>query len=98
MVIAYTGSLVGGLPLIEDFHGLIRIKLVQFMESSSPCNKYVNNKTDQTMEEYLTQNNTIMSTVWGSDVEVFSLVIFLQTDVFVYISGIYLGQILFQRI
>ena len=39
------------------------------------------------MEEYLTQNNTIMSTVWGSDVELFSLAIFLQTDVFVYISN-----------
>ena len=27
----------------KDFHGLIRIKLVKFMESSSPCKKYANN-------------------------------------------------------
>ena len=70
----------------EDFHVLIRTKLVQFMESSSPCKQYVNNKTNQSMEEYLTQNNKKMSTVWGSDVELFSMAIFLQTDVFVYIN------------
>ena len=38
------------------------------------------------MEEYLTQNNKIMSTVWASDVELFSMAIFLQIDIFVYMN------------
>ena len=75
------------LTCVEDSHGLIRTKLVEFMKTSSPCEKYVKNKTNQTIQEYVTQNNTMMSTVWGSDVELFSIAIWLQTDVFVYING-----------
>ena len=57
------------------------------MKTSSPCEKYVKNKTNQTIQKYVTQNNTMMSTVWGSDVELLSIAIWLQTDVFVYING-----------
>ena len=35
------------------------------------------------MEEYLTKNNTIMSTVCGNAVEIFCMTIWLQRDVFV---------------
>ena len=34
----------------QDFHGLIRNKPVQFIESSPQCKKYVDNKTNQSME------------------------------------------------
>ena len=57
------------------------------MESSPQCKKYVDNKTNQSMEKYLTQNNTMMSTVWGSDVKIFCMAIWLKTDVFVYINN-----------
>ena len=70
----------------EDFHGFIRTKLVDYMESSSPSKQYIKNKTNESIEEYLARNNTIMSTVWGGDVELFSMAIWLQTDVYVYIN------------
>ena len=70
----------------EDFHGFIRTKLVDYMESSSPSKQYIKNKTNESIEEYLARNNTIMSTVWGGDVELFSMAIWLQTDVYVYVA------------
>ena len=57
------------------------------MRSSSHSKRYIKTKSNESVEEYLAHNNTIMSTVWGSDVELFSMAIWLQTDVYVYING-----------
>ena len=56
------------------------------MKSPSSSEQYIKNKTNESVEDYLTRNNTIMATVWGSDVELFSLAIWLLTYIYVYIN------------
>ena len=77
------GALSWWLTEKEDFHGLVRIKLVEFMRKSALCERYVRNKSEQSIEDYIIKTNMTAPTVWGSDVELFSASIWLETEIFV---------------
>ena len=68
----------------EDIHEIVRKKLLVFMSTSSLCGKYVEIKHDQKMSEYFSKTNMSATTVWGSDVDLFSSAIWLETDIFVF--------------
>ena len=56
------------------------------MRESLTCQQYVKTKSNKNIEEYTRQNNIMSSTVWGSDVEIFSAAIWLETDIFIFID------------
>ena len=70
----------------KDYHEYIRAKIVEFMRESLACQKKVKNKSNKNIEEYIRQNNIMSSTVWGTDVEIFSAAIWLETDIFILID------------
>ena len=70
----------------EEFHLLVRTKIIEFMKRSSKCQQYVRNKTDQNIEDYILGKNAMTSTVWATDVEIFSAAIWLETDIFTLIN------------
>ena len=49
------------------------------MKTSSICEKYVQTKTNQTVEEYVAQNNTMKSTVCGSGIKMAELLAAMLT-------------------
>ena len=51
------------------------------MATSQLSEKYVVVKYNQKVEEYISNKNMAMPTVWGTDVELFCAAIWLKTDI-----------------
>ena len=77
------------IPLIikQSIEG-VKPKIVEFMRESLTCQQYVKTKSNKNIDGYIRQNN-MSSTVWGSDVEIFSAAIWLETDIFIFIDDIW---------
>ena len=57
------------------------------MRESLTSQQYVKNKSNMNIEEIIRENNIMSFTVWGSDVEIFSAAIWLETDIFIFIDN-----------